>query len=103
MIRVSELLKELPKEELIDITQRKVYTLEDKDEGFEITRKDGMILVDGPAVRKLMSRVNLEDNESFYYFQKCLEKLGVNDALKKAGVQEGDTVVIVDWQLEWYN
>ena len=103
MTRVSELLKELPKEELIDITQRKVYTLDEKDEGFEITRKDGMIVVDGPAVRKLMSRVNLEDNESFYYFQKCLEKLGVNDALKKAGVQEGDTVVIVDWQLEWYN
>lgn len=103
MIRVSELLKELPKEDLIDITERKVYTLdEDKDE-FEITREDDMYVVDGPAVRKLMSRVNLEDNESFYYFQKCLDNLGVNEALKKAGVKEGDTVMIVDWQLEWYD
>ena len=62
-----------------------------------------MYVVDGPAVQRLMSRVNLEDNESFYYFQKCLDSLGVNEALKKAGVKEGDTVVIVDWQLEWYD
>ena len=46
-------------------------------------------------------RVNLEDNESMYYFQKCLDELGVNKALKEAGVQEGDTVRVVDWELEW--
>ena len=62
-----------------------------------------MFVVDGPAVQRLMARVNLEDNESLYYFQKCLEQLGVNRELKKAGVQEGDTVKIVDWELEWYD
>lgn len=103
MVRVSELLKELPKEDLIDVTERKVYTLDEDKDGFEITRQDGMYVVDGPAVQRLMSRVNLEDNESFYYFQKCLDNLGVNEALKKAGVKEGDTVMIVDWQLEWYD
>ena len=103
MKRVSELLKELPKEDLIDISERKVYTLDEDKDGFEIKREDGMYVVDGPAVQRLMSRVNLEDNESFYYFQKCLDSLGVNEALKKAGVKEGDTVVIVDWQLEWYD
>ena len=103
MNRVAELLKELPKEELIDINERKVYTLEEEKEGFEVTKDKDMYIVDGPAVQKLMARVNLEDNESLYYFQKCLQDLGVNDALKKAGVQEGDTVKIVDWELEWYD
>ena len=50
-----------------------------------------------------MRRVNLEDNESMYYFQKCLDSLGVNQKLKEAGVQEGDTVNICGWELEWYD
>lgn len=103
MNRVSELLKELPKEELIDIDERKVYTLEEEKEGFEIIKEKDMYVVDGPSVQRLMGRVNLEDNESMYYFQKCLEQLGVNAALKKAGVKEGDTVKVVDWELEWYD
>lgn len=103
MQRVSELLKELPKETLTLETKRKVYTLEEEQEGFTITKEKDMYVVDGPAVQKLMARVNLTDNESLYYFQKCLQELGVNEALKKAGVQEGDTVRVVDWELEWYD
>lgn len=101
--RVTQLLKELPKEELVEIEDRKVYTLEEEREGFEITREEGIWLVTGPSVERLMARVNLEDNESLYYFQKSLENMGVNAALKKAGVKEGDTVKVVDWELEWYN
>lgn len=100
---VAKELKELPKEELIDYEDRKVYTLEEEKEGFEITREKDMWVVDGPSVQRLMSRVNLEDNESMYYFQKNLDALGVNTALKKAGVREGDTVRVVDWELEWYD
>ena len=99
---VSKTLKTLPKEELVEIEDRKVYELEDKDE-FTITREDGMFVVDGPGVQRIMRRVNLEDNESMFYFQKCLEQLGVNQKLKEAGVQEGDTVKVVDWELEWYD
>lgn len=100
---VAKELKELPKEELIDYEDRKVYTLEEEKKGFEITREKDMWVVDGPSVQRLMSRVNLEDNESMYYFQKNLDALGVNAALKKAGVKEGDTVRVVDWELEWYD
>lgn len=103
MQRVTELLKELPKEELISVEERKRYTIEEKRDDFTITKEKDMFVVDGPAVQRLMARVNLEDNESLYYFQKCLEQLGVNRELKKAGVQEGDTVKIVDWELEWYD
>ena len=99
---VSKTLKTLPKEDLVEIEDRKVYTLEEKDD-FTITKEDGMFVVDGPGVQRIMRRVNLEDNESMYYFQKCLEQLGVNKKLKEAGVQEGDTVKVVDWELEWYD
>ena len=98
---VSDILKTLPKEDPVKITGgEKIYTLEAK-EPFTITKQDGMFIVDGPEVQKLMRRVNLDDNESMYYFQRCLDEIGVNEALKKAGVKEGDTVKVVDWELEW--
>ena len=103
LTRVNELLKEIPKENLIDVNQRKVYKLEEDKDEFEITKEDDMFVVTGPAVERLMSRVNLEDTESMYYFQRKLDELGVNEALKKAGVRDGDTVKVVDWELEWYD
>ena len=60
-----------------------------------------MYVVDGPAIRELMRKVNMEDNESLYYFQKNLDILGVNQKLKEAGVKDGDTVKVYDYILEW--
>lgn len=97
---VSEVLKTLPKENLIDIEDRKVYTLEDKD-AYTITKEDGMFVIKGEAVEKVMRRVNIGDNESLYYFQKSLDNLGVNEKLKAMGIQEGDIVKIDDYELEW--
>ena len=100
---VSKTLKVLPKEDLIEIEDiQKVYTLEEKEE-FTISREDGVWVVNGPGVERIMRRVNLDDNESMHYFHKSLDKLGVNQALKKAGVKDGDTVSIDGWELEWYD
>ena len=97
---VAEVLKTLPKEDLIEIEDRKVYTLEDKDE-YTITKEDGMFVVRGEAVERIMRRVNIEDNESLYYFQKSLDNLGVNQKLKEMGIKDGDIVKIDDYELEW--
>ncbi|MBO5349498.1 MAG: GTPase ObgE [Clostridia bacterium] len=101
--RVSEVLKDLPKEDLYEVEEKKVYTLEEEQIGFTINKENGIYMVDGPAVDRIMRRVNLDDNESMYYFQKCLDSLGVNQKLKEAGVKEGDTVNICGWELEWYD
>lgn len=103
LVRVEELLNEIPKENLIELNQRKIYKLDENKNEFQIVREEDMYVVIGPAVEKLMSRVNLEDTESMYYFQRKLDELGVNEALKEAGVKEGDTVKVVDWELEWYD
>ena len=100
---VSEVLKTLPKEELIEYDERKVYTLKEENEGFEVEVKDGEYIVSGPAVEKLMGRINIGDNESMAYFQRNLENLGINAKLRELGIKEGDTVKILDWEFEWYN
>ena len=101
--KVSQELKELPKEDLVEVEKdKKIYELKDESQ-FTIYKEGKIFVVDGPAVQRVMRRVNVEDNESLHYFHKCLDDLGVNKALKKAGVQEGDTVRVVDWELEWYD
>ena len=42
-----------------------------------------------------------EYDQSIHRFQRILETLGIDAALRKAGVQEGDTVKIGEYELEW--
>ena len=99
---VTEELKNLPKEDLIEIEDKVVYTLEDKKDEWSIKEENGVFIVSGRAVQRLMGRVNIEDNESMYYLQKCLKNMGIDEKLKEMGVCEGDTVILDDWELEWY-
>ena len=99
---VSEVLKTLPREEIYDIEDRVVYTLEDEKDEFEVYKDGEEFVVEGPAAERLMGRVNIGDNESFAYLQKMLKVIGIEEELKRQGVKEGDTVRILDWVFEWY-
>ncbi len=101
MNRVTENLKELPKEELVEIEEKMVYTLEDKNE-YTVTKQGEEYFVEGPAVERLMGRINIGDNESMHYFQKVIKQLGIEEELIKKGVKEGDTVKFLEWEFEWY-
>lgn len=104
MKRISELLKELPKEELIEPSEERViYTLKEDEEQFKVEIIGGEYIVSGPAVERLMGRVNIQDNESMHYFQKQLTELGIEAKLKEMGIKEGDSVKILEWEFEWYN
>ena len=102
---VAKIIKTLPKEEIVEIEDRIVYTLEDdEDEQFKIEMvKPGEFIVTGPAAQRLMGRVNIGDNESYSYMEKMLKKIGITQALKDKGVKEGDTVKILEWEFEWYD
>ena len=102
LARVSQVLKELPKEELVEIEDRVEYTLSNERDEFEVIRENDEFIVKGKAVERLMGRVNIQDNESMYYFQKMLRELGIEDELKKKGIKEGDYVKILEWEFEWY-
>ena len=95
------MLKELPKEQLYDIEDRMVYTLEE-EEPFTIHKEKGEFVVEGPTIERIMGRINLNDTESLGFLQRKMKEIGLNEALKKAGVQEGDTVNIMGYVFEWY-
>ena len=99
---VAKILKTLPKEEIVEIDDRVVYTLEEEEEQFKVEIIDGEYIVTGPACERLMGRVNIGDNESYSYMEKMLKKIGIEQELRNKGVKEGDTVKILDWEFEWY-
>ena len=101
MEHVAEVIKTLPKEEIYDIKDKVVYELKDEKE-FEVEKTEDGFVVSGPAIERILRRVNMADNESMYYFQKCLRESGIEDELRKQGVQEGDTVKFGNWDFEWY-
>jgi len=49
----------------------------------------------------LLRRVNLDDYESLQYFQRSLNKAGVIEALREAGIKEGDTVRMYDFEFDY--
>ncbi len=98
---VSKILKDLPKEDLFEYEEKIVYTLKDKEQEWTARKEGDIFIVEGRAVDRLMGRINIEDNESMYYFHKCLKNMGIDDKLKELGICDGDTVLISDWELEW--
>ena len=98
---VSKTLKTLPKENLIEIKEKeKVYTLKD-EEDFTITKEKGAYVVKGEKVDSIMRKVNIGDYESLFYLHKRLDEIGLNQALKKQGIKDGDIVKIGDYEMEW--
>lgn len=98
---ISKTLKTLPYEELFEIEDKVVYNLEE-EEKFKIEKISNKFVITGKAIERLMGRINIDDNESMYYFHKSLTNLGVDEKLKQMGIKEGDIVKILDYELEWY-
>jgi GTP-binding protein len=57
--------------------------------------------VSGRGIERAAKMTYFEHAGSLRRFQKLMETLGVEEALRKAGVKEGDTVHIGDFELEW--
>ncbi|HLE91748.1 MAG TPA: GTPase ObgE [Anaerolineales bacterium] len=57
--------------------------------------------ISGAAIERAASMTYWQHDGSVRRFQKIMGALGVDQALRSAGVQEGDTVAIGDFELEW--
>ena len=81
----------------------RVYRLApEEDEGFRVEAvSDGVYRVHGKRVERLVAMTDLGSEEGVDYLQKQLDRLGVFEALERAGVQVGDTVQIGQWETEW--
>ena len=67
----------------------------------DIKVHDGVYFVEGKWLLQLIDSVNFDDYESLQYFQRVLINTGVIDALREAGINEGDTVSMYDLEFDF--
>ena len=102
-------------DELLDETARRLEELppilhyqeeeipeEDTDmDAFKIHRDQGIYIVMGAGMDRLIDSVNFDDQESLNWFHRTLRRLGVIDALRQAGAQEGSVVRIAEMEFDF--
>jgi GTP-binding protein len=97
--RAAALLRETP------ATEKKpevpVYHAQTDPRAFDIKRIGTGWQITGASIERAAAMTYWDNDASIRRFQRILETLGIDEALKKAGVKEGDTVTIGEYELEW--
>lgn len=69
---------------------------------YTVEKEDGMFVVEGPKIEKMLGYTNLDSEKGFAFFQKFLKDTGILDELEAAGIEEGDTVRMYGLQFDYY-
>jgi GTP-binding protein len=78
-----------------------VYKPVEDPREFHIEKRGEDFILTGAAIERAAEMTYWEYDDSVRRFQKLMERLGVDDALLKAGIQEGQIVRIKDYELVW--
>ena len=80
-----------------------VLPAEDEIEKREVrvTNHGGVYFVEADWLLRVLRMIDMNDSDSMQYFQRVLIGAGVIDALREAGIQEGDTVSLYDFEFEF--
>ncbi|MEG1457799.1 MAG: GTPase ObgE [Acetivibrio sp.] len=70
------------------------YTVEKKEEG--------VYLVEGPRIERMLGYTNLDSEKGFDFFQRFLKDNGILEELEALGIQEGDTVRLYGLEFDYY-
>lgn len=68
---------------------------------YEIAVEEGVYVLSGRGMDRLIQSVNFSDEESLNYFHRTLRRWGVIDALREKGAEEGDLVRIDDMEFDF--
>ena len=101
LIKAHQKLAEAPPPEAVEAPMP-VYKPKEDPREFTVRREgQNEWRISGSAIERAAKMTYWEHDGSLRRFQKIMETLGVDEALRKAGVQEGDTVAIGEFELEW--
>jgi len=98
--RVWQLLSLVPREKVL-AGEAEVVRRFEEEEPFTIEKIDGVFEVKGKRIEKLVAMTNFDTDDGLQRFQRIIEKIGLEEALRNMGIQEGDTVRIKDLEFEY--
>lgn len=98
--RVTQMYIDLPEETTVE--EVPVFRPEEEEQPFRIFKvEEGVYRVTGERIERAVAMTYWEYEEAVLRFQRILRAIGITEALEQAGVEEGDTVIIGDMELEW--
>lgn len=100
MEKTYALLQSIPKEEAPAEEVRVIRRYEDEPP-FKVEYTDGIYQVSGSRIENLVNMTNMDQEESLQKFQRTIERMGLEDALREMGIKEGDLVRIADFEFEY--
>ncbi|WP_226583356.1 GTPase ObgE [Halobacillus litoralis] len=101
---VADRLDEIPKQEeqVEEVDERVVYKFEKEEAPFKITRSDdGAYVLYGEKIESLFKRTDFSRDQSVNRFARQMRTMGVDEALRKRGAKDGDTVRLLDYEFEF--
>lgn len=99
MWRAAQLIVEAPQPEAVEMMP--VYKAAEDPRAFTVEKIEDGWLVKGEAIERSAAMTYWEHRESVRRFQRLMETIGVDQALREAGIEEGDTVFVGEYALEW--
>lgn len=100
--KIQEMLSKLPPIEQYEAEPAPIVTADDFDDhSVSIRKEEGIYIVEAKWLYNVMRSINFDDYEGLNYFQNVLNNNGVIDALRDAGINEGDTVSIYDLEFDF--
>ena len=105
--KCAELLEKTPAFPLFDseedVLENKVYTLEDESPEFEIKHPtNNTWVIQGDKIIKFYRMTNISTDEGMMKLLTHLRKLKVDDKLEELGAQDGDNVILDDFNFVYY-
>ncbi len=104
---IADLLETTPSfvTEEEEVENSVLYTYEsDDDAGFEIFNEgNGVWEVSGKRIERIVQMSSLGSDDGVKRFAQKMRNIGLDDALRVAGVEHGDTVRILDFEFEFYD
>ena len=101
LLAIADKLDSIPTEDN-SVIEPVVFSHQDEEEPFTITRdSDATFVLSGKKVERLFKMTDFTTEESVQRFARQLRKMGVDDALRERGAQDGDTVRLLDFEFEF--
>lgn len=105
LFAIADKLEEIPKEAIdedIEEKEKVIYRYRKEETPFTIARDDdGTYVLTGQKLEKLFKMTDFNHDQAVQRFARQLRRMGVDEALRKRGAKDGDTVRILDFEFEF--
>ena len=102
LYHVNDLLKTVDRKPVI-FEKEFEYQYQGENLPYTVERnEDGIYVVEGPKIEKMLGYTNMDSEKGFLFFQKFMKEQGILKDLEAQGIEDGDTVRMYGFEFDYY-